>query len=145
MPSDEVVLLILFELRLSFRRCAINFSIHLFSFLQVLRLYATLWVMTDLKKHLYVHTLAWLCPSFVRFCCLAAVISLSAPFGLIPSSIQADLHLLGHFSALIPFLSPSLLLFLLFLLSLRILVVALLLFRLLAGLLTIFSRPESAT
>ena len=39
-----------------------------FFFLQVLRLFATLWVMTD-SKCLYLHALAWpLAPKFVPFC-----------------------------------------------------------------------------
>ena len=43
-----------------------------FFFLQVLRLYATLWVMTDLG--LYVHDLIWFSPLTLPFLlCLAAV------------------------------------------------------------------------
>ena len=44
-----------------------------FFYVQVLRLYATLWVMTDLKR-LYVHSLAWLLPlTFPFLLYLAAV------------------------------------------------------------------------
>lgn len=71
--------------------------------------------------------------------CLVALITSTATSRLfLPRSIQEDLHLYDYFSAPISVLSPLLLLFLLFLLPLRILVVVLLPFHLLVGLLTIF-------
>ncbi len=115
--------------------------------MQVLRLFATLWVMTD-SKYLSLHTHSSLAASpqfspFSRF--LAVVLALPPTFGLPPPEFsQAGLHLFDRLSA--PILTPFLWLLLSLprLLSLKISVAVLPLFRFLTGRPPTFSRLDSA-
>ena len=116
-------------------------------FIQVLHLYATLGVMTDLGI-LFIYKLQpGLCPLFfLSLLCLATSIIATFEYQYyFLESIQASLRLPGHFSVPIPPLSPSLPLSLLLQLSLKISVVALSLFHLLVRRLANFSQPEVAT
>ena len=109
----------------------------LFFLLPVLRLYATRWVMTDLRR-LYS---TWLNRALLLY---LAAINRCDFWVSPPEFIQEGFHLLGRFFVPTPTPSPLPLPFLLFLLSSKTLTMVPPLFHLLAGPLTIFSQPKVA-
>ena len=100
--------------------------------------------MTDLKRLYNTWFCLALCPSFYPFLlCLAAISE--CDFWALPSWVYPSrFSLLGRFSVPIPIPFPSPLLFLLYLLFLKILIMEPPLFHLLAGPPTIFSQPGVA-